>query len=194
MAYLARGTTLLTLKPPGTLELTLSCTATSNGSTTTLVDATRLTQVSTDFWAGATITFTGGANTSGTKIVTAFNTTTDTITWVGAVNSTLTGDTFTITIPARPGPSKIRVYSVAVGGSTTAATTSLLFKIQDQLATPTVLAWTIFNTPTAINSAGGVQMYGPHGVQLEAPGGISITTAFGGAGSVLSTEIVYDFV
>ena len=74
-----------------------SGTATSNGSTTTMVDSS-LAAFGDDWFIGAVITFLTGANTSGTATITDFTKSTGTLTWVGAVTSTTTSDTFTLTL------------------------------------------------------------------------------------------------
>ena len=78
-------------------NLTYSGTATGNGTTTTMVDS-ELCIFGDDFLIGATVTFLTGANTSGTVTITDFAQSTGTLTWSGAVNATLTGDTFSLTL------------------------------------------------------------------------------------------------
>jgi len=78
-------------------DFTYSGTATSNGTTTTIIDSV-LSAYGDDYFINGEIEFTGGANTSGKKTITDFAQATGTITWNGAVNSTLTGDTFTLTV------------------------------------------------------------------------------------------------
>jgi len=72
-------------------------TATANGSTTTIVDSV-LSKLGDDFLNGATISFTSGANNGQSKTITDFAQSTGTITWIGAITSTTTGDTFTVTV------------------------------------------------------------------------------------------------
>lgn len=79
-------------------DFSYSGTATSDGSTTTIIDSS-LMIYGDDFFIGATIEFTGGENTSGTKTAVDFDQATGTLSWSGAVNSTLIGDTFALTIP-----------------------------------------------------------------------------------------------
>jgi hypothetical protein len=67
-------------------------TATANGSTTTFVDTQR-TGTQTETLRGRQILFTSGSNLGTTKIITAFTDTTGTITWSGAITSTVTNDT-----------------------------------------------------------------------------------------------------
>jgi len=74
-----------------------SGTATSDGTTTTIIDS-HLSIFGDDYLIGATIEFTGGENTSGTKTVTDFTQSTGTLAWSGAVNATKTGDTFDVTL------------------------------------------------------------------------------------------------
>jgi len=98
-------------------DLVYSGTATGDGSTTTIVDSV-LSALGDDYLIGATIEFTGGENTSGTATITDFAQATGTITWSGAVNSTLTGDTFTVTLPFST--REIQVELVAGGDAGTA--------------------------------------------------------------------------
>ena len=84
-------------------DFSYSGTATGDGSTTTIVDSI-LSAFGDDYFIGATITFTdSGAspvgNTSGSKTITDFAQATGTLTWAGALTSTITGDTFTLTMP-----------------------------------------------------------------------------------------------
>ena len=84
-------------------DFTYSGTATGDGTTTTIIDSV-LCAFGDDYFIGATITFTdSGAspvgNTSGSKTITDFAQATGTLTWAGALNSTIEGDTFTLTMP-----------------------------------------------------------------------------------------------
>jgi len=83
-------------------DFTYSGTATGDGSTTTIVDSS-LCVYGDDYFIGATITFTDSGNspvgnTSGSKTITDFAQATGTLTWSGALNSTIAGDTFTLTL------------------------------------------------------------------------------------------------
>ena len=80
-------------------DFTYSGTATGAGTTTTIVDSS-LCIFGDDFFIGATITFTDSGNspvgnTSGSKTITDFAQATGTLTWSGALNATVVGDTFT---------------------------------------------------------------------------------------------------
>jgi len=84
-------------------DFTYSGTATGDGSTTTIVDSV-LCAFGDDYFIGGTITFTDSGNspvgnTSGSKTITDFAQATGTLTWAGALTSTIEGDTFTLTMP-----------------------------------------------------------------------------------------------
>jgi hypothetical protein len=76
---------------------TYSGTATGNGTTLTIVDSV-LTKLGDDAINNMTITFTSGANNGQTKAISDFDGATGTITWSGALTSTATNDTFTVTL------------------------------------------------------------------------------------------------
>ena len=93
-------------------------TATGDGSTTTMIDSA-LSMFGDDYFIGATITFTGGENTSGSATITDFDQATGTLTWSGAVNSTLTGDTFTLTVPFDTRNFKVELVTSGDAGDAT---------------------------------------------------------------------------
>jgi len=78
-------------------DFSYSGTATSNGTTTTIIDS-KLCAYGDDYFISGTIAFTSGANNGQTKPVTDFSQGTGTLAWSGAITSTLTGDTFTLTV------------------------------------------------------------------------------------------------
>lgn len=67
-------------------------TATAIGTTTTLIDTTRIT-TQTDPMLGRQLLFSSGTNLGTTKIITSFTDSTGTIGWSGAVTQTQSGDT-----------------------------------------------------------------------------------------------------
>jgi hypothetical protein len=201
MALISRNTLTTGLFIPNlgnAPALTLFGTATSNGTTTTLIDATTLTQIDANVWlspVAASINFTSGTNNNLQRTVTNFNIATDTLTVATLTAATAIGDTYNINISPRPGPSRIRIYSIAVGGTVASTTTGLIIQIQDQLATPTVLAKQYFQTPvnTSVNMSGVIKYDWP-GAFFDVPIGISILgTWTGTGGTVLSTEVVFDY-
>lgn len=99
-------------------DFTYSGTATSDGTTLTIIDAI-LKAFGDSYFVSGEIEFTGGENTSGTKTITAFAQATGTLTWVGAVNSTLTGDTFTLTVSFASRDFKIELIGSGDAGDAT---------------------------------------------------------------------------
>ena len=69
-----------------------------SGTTTTVVDAER-TEADTDYWKGALVTFTSGTLAGQTRLVTAFNAATDTLTFAPATTVAVATHTYRL-IPA----------------------------------------------------------------------------------------------
>ena len=99
-------------------DFSYSGTATGNGNTLTMVDSV-LAAFGDNYFIGATIEFTGGENTSGTKTITDFAQATGTLTWVGAINATLIGDTFTLTVPFSTRDYRVELVSGGDAGDAT---------------------------------------------------------------------------
>lgn len=203
MPFLARNTATagLYLSNLGEKAFSVSGTATGAGSTTTIVDATRLTHpVDTlGYTTFATITFTGGTapNIGLSRTVTIFSATTDTITFTPALPSaTAASDTYTISIAGRPGPARLRLYQVCVSGTITSATTGLLINVTDTAFTAqNTVSKQAFSTPTTTTvNFNGLIDYGYRGVLIDVPGGIIVTSTWSGTGgTTLENEIVYDY-
>lgn len=66
-----------------------------SGTTTTMVDAAR-TEADTDYWKGNYIVFTSGTISGQARLITAFNATTDTISFVPATTQAVTTQTYEI--------------------------------------------------------------------------------------------------
>lgn len=71
-----------------------------SGTTTTLVDTER-TEADTDYWAGALITFTSGTLNGQSRLVTAFNAATDTLTFAPATTVAVLTHTYRLIPHAR---------------------------------------------------------------------------------------------
>jgi hypothetical protein len=71
-----------------------------SGSTTTMVDAAR-TEADTDYWKGSFIKFTSGTISGQTRLITAFDPATDTITFAPAVTQAVGTQTYCILPAAR---------------------------------------------------------------------------------------------
>ena len=71
-----------------------------SGSTTTIVDAER-TEADTDYWVGSRVTFTSGTLNGQTRLITAFNAATDTITFAPATTVAVATHTYRILPAAR---------------------------------------------------------------------------------------------
>ena len=99
-------------------DFTYSGTATSDGTTTTIIDSV-LKAFGDDYFISGTITFLTGENTSGTKTIVDFAQATGTITWLGAINSTLTGDTFTLTVSFASRDFKVELIDSGDAGNAT---------------------------------------------------------------------------
>ena len=73
----------------------------TGGSTTTLSDTVNLTEADTDYWKGMRLLITNGNNTNLSRLITAFNTTTDTLTFAPALPNAIVAHTWEILAGAR---------------------------------------------------------------------------------------------
>src|SRR3990172_6722297 len=170
MAYLARGTTSANITPPGRSEFTVTGTADAGGDTTHLVDAA-LTQSDTDFWAGATLTMTSGALNGQSFTVTAFNASTDILTFTPAASEAPDTMTYSLRLPPATGPSQVRLYSAYVGGTIAAGTLGLKILVRDSADSTTDYAGQSFPTPQTASVRFGAQMnFGARGIVINTSG------------------------
>lgn len=115
---------------PGIIGAGFYSMATSNGTTTTLIDTAR-TEATTDHWKGCKIRFLSGTNLGQERLITGFNITTDEITFAPAVNvATVTGALYEI-LPA----SRVDIHSVAGTAQTAGDLAALINTIDDLLDT-----------------------------------------------------------
>ena len=106
-----------------------------SGTTTTLVDAA-LTQADTDSWKGSLIVFSSGTLQGQVRLITAFDPTTDTLTFTPATTQAVSTHTYAI-IPA----GSVDVVSIAANAvNASALAADAVTEIQSGLATAAALA------------------------------------------------------